>query len=199
MLDALFYNVKSFLRPVTQHRKLLERAKYTDTKILSPQEGNDLLACLVHRPAAIGKIGRSELVALRHYLRRADSSGHCESWGGHATLLYRNAGVYPPEPAIFSRFCKTFLETLARLDVLAVYFNWKENDVRRRFAPKATVTAPRALEPYYHDRAWSQRLAGKRVLVVSPFADSIRNQYLRRRDVWPTKPDLLPDFELQTL
>jgi hypothetical protein len=139
------------------------------------------------------------LVALRHYLRRADSSGHCESWGSHATLLYRNAGVYPPEPAILSRFCRTFLETLAQLDVLAVYFNWEENAVRRRFAPQATVTAPRALEPYYHDRPWSQHLAGKRVLVVSPFAETIQAQYGRRREVWPAKPELLPDFELQTL
>lgn len=199
MLAEAYYKAKSVVRPITRHRKLLERAKYLGTRILSPQEGNDLLARLIHQPAAIGKIGRSELVALRHYLHRADSSGHCESWGRHATLVYRNAGVYPPEPAIFSRFCKTFLETLTQLDVLAVYFNWEENAVRRRFAPKATVTSPRALEPYYHDRAWSQHLAGKRVLVVSPFADSIRSQYPRRREVWPMKPELLPDFELRTL
>lgn len=199
MFDVLYYKAKSFVRPVTQHRKLLERAKYTGTEILSPQEGNDLLACLVHRPAAIGKIGRSELIALRHYLRRADSSGHCEPWGGHAKPLYRNAGVYPPAPAILSRFCNMFLETLAQLDALAVYFNWKENAIRRRFAPQATVMAPRALEPYYHSQPWSRHLAGKRVLVVSPFAETIKAQYRRRREVWPTKPDLLPDFELRTL
>lgn len=199
MLEVMYYKAKSFVRPVTQHRKLLERAKYAGTKILSPQEGNDLFARLIHQPAAIGKIGRSELVALRHYLRRADSSGHCGSWGHHATLLYRNAGVYPFEPAIFSRFCKTFLETLTHLDALAVYFNWEENAVRRRFAPKATLMAPRALEPFYHDQPWSRHLVGKRVLVVSPFAESIKAQYQRRREVWPTKPELLPDFELQTL
>lgn len=199
MLDEIYYKTKSFVRPVTQSRKLLERAKYTGTEILSPREGNDLLARLIDRPTAVGKIGGSELGGLRHYLRRADSNGQCGSWGQHSAKLYRNAGVYPPEASIFSRFCRAYTEAITRLDVLAVYFNWKENAVRLRFAPNATLTAPRALEPYYHDQPWSRHLAGKRVLVVSPFTDSIRAQYQRRQDVWRTKPDLLPDFELRTL
>jgi hypothetical protein len=199
MLDEIYCKAKSFVRPVTQNRKLLERAKYTGTKILSPQEGNDFFARSSHHPAAVGKIGGSELGGLRHYLRRADSSGHCEAWGQHASRLFRNAGVYPPEPATFSRFCRSFLETLTHLDVLAVYFNWQENAVRRRFAPEATLTAPRAIEPFYHDRPWSEKLAGKRVLVVSPFTETIQAQYRRRQQIWPTRPGILPDFQLLTL
>jgi hypothetical protein len=48
------------------------------------------------------------MAALRHYWRLADSAGHCELWRGYvARNLHRNAGVYPPEPEIFSRFCQT--------------------------------------------------------------------------------------------
>ena len=199
MLEAVYNRVKTFVRPLTGQRKILERAKYLGTRILSAQEGNNLLARSMDRPAAIGKIGAVELGGLRQYLNQLNSNGQCESWSYHALRLHRNAGVYPPEPDILSRFCRTYAESLTHLDVLAAWFNWKENAMRQRFAPKATLTALRALEPYYHDQPWSQQLAGKRVLVVSPFAESIRAQYRRRQEVWRAKPVVLPDFDLRTL
>lgn len=199
MLDVVYEKVKTFVRPVTQQRRLLERARYLGTEILPAGDGNDLLSSSIHHAAAIGKIGASEIGALRHYLRRADSEGFCESWGYHTRLLYRIAGVYPPDPNIFSRFCITFTDSLRHLDVLAVWFNFGENAARRKFAPRATVTALRALEPYYHQRPWSRHLAGKRVLVVSPFVDTIQAQYRRRRDVWARTPEILPEFDLLTL
>jgi hypothetical protein len=113
--------------------------------------------------------------------------------------LYRIAGVYPPEPSILSRFCKTFAEALTHLDVLAVWFNFGENAARRRFAPSSTLTHFYALEPYFHDQPWSRHLAGKRVLVVSPFTDTIQAQHRRREQIWLEKPEVLPDFQLLTL
>ena len=199
LLNA-YYKLKSFARGATQHRRLVERAKYLGTRILPSQEGNDLLAASLGQPAAAGKIGAGEMAALRHYLRRADGNGHCEFWRGYvARNLHRIAGVYPPEPAIFSRFCKTYAQALASLDVLAVWFNFGEHAARGRFAPRASLTELDALEPYYNDRPWTRQLAGKRVLVVSPFAATIEEQYGRRKEVWRAKPDVLPEFELRTV
>jgi hypothetical protein len=199
MLDDVYYRLKLIVRPVTRHRKLWERAKYLGARILSAQDGNDFLAQSIDQTAAIGKIGSGEMAALRHYWRLADSHGHCESWGWEAKNLYRIAGVYPAEPAVFSRFCRVYAEALTHLDVLAVWFNFGENAARKRLAPKATLMDLRALDPLYHERPWSQHLAGKRVLVVSPFTDTILAQFPRRTEVWRKKPDVLPDFELLTL
>jgi hypothetical protein len=199
MLEKLYFRAKTFVRPITKHRKVVERAKYLGTRILSPQEGNDILAHSIGRPAAVGKIGGTELRALRRYLGSADPSGHCESWGRDATRLYFLSGVYPVEAAVTSRFCKTYLEALTEVDVLAVWFNLGEHAVYRRFAARATLTELTAIEPFYHDRPWSQHLAGKRVLVVSPFTDTIQSQYRRRQRVWRAKPEVLPDFQLLTL
>src|ERR1700730_5237107 len=127
MLDNIYYKAKTLVRPVIQHRRLFARTKYWSTVILSPHEGNDLIARSIQRPCAIGKIGSGEIAALRHYLSRSDASGHCESWGWQATNLYQIAGVYPPEPAILSRFCKEFAQALTHLDVLAVWFNLGEH------------------------------------------------------------------------
>lgn len=199
MLSNMYSTAKSLVLPVARQRSLLERVKYSGEEILSPEEGNNLFARAIRQPAAIGKLGASELGALRHYLRHEDSNGHCAAWGRHATMLYRNAGVYPPDSAVFSVFCKTYIEALTDLDVLAVWFRPGEYAVRRKFAPKATLTALRALEPFYHERPWSQHLAGKRVLVVSPFTDTIQAQYQRRQQVWRKKPEILPDLKLLTL
>ena len=199
MLGAIYCEAKSLVRPITQQRRLLERAKYLGTKIQSAQNGNDLIARSIGKPLAIGKIGSTEMAALRHYWRHADGSGQCEGWGWKGRLLHRNAGVYPPEPAVYSQFCVTYMEALTHLDVLAVWFNFGENTAWRRFAPNATLMELRALEPYYHERPWSQHLAGKRVLVVNPFVDTIRAQYLRRREFWRAKPEVLPEFDLLTL
>ncbi len=175
-------------RPLTQQRRLVERAKYLGTPILSSQAGNDLLASTLRRPAGAGvgagagKIGAAENVALRYYLQRADVHGNCHCWRGYpAKNLHRLSGVYPPEADTFTRFCQTYMQALSSLDVLAVWFNFGEQRARRHFAPRAAATELDALEPYYHERPWSRELAGKRVMVVSPFAATIEAQYQRRK------------------
>jgi hypothetical protein len=198
--DRVYHKVKSILRPITQQRRLLERIKYLGAKILSPQQGNDFLAQSIHHPpAAVGKIGSSELAALRYYLRRTGGEGTCDGWGWRAKALYRNAGVYPPEPEIFSKFCQVYAEALTHLDGMGVWFNFGEQAAWRRFAPTARLTLLTGLAPFSHERPWSQQLAGKRVLVVSPFSETIKHQYPRRQQIWAKKPGILPDFELLTL
>jgi hypothetical protein len=200
VLNDVFHRLKVLARPVTQHRRLVERAKYFGTRILPSQEGNDALAGSLGRPGAAGKIGAGEMAALRHYWRHANASGHCEFWPGRVSRnLHRNAGVYPPEPAIFSRFCQAYARALQSLDVLAVWFNFGEHAARRRLMPRATLTELDALEPYYNSRPWSEHLAGKRVLVVSPFAATVEAQYRRRLEIWRAKPEVLPEFELRTV
>ncbi len=200
LLSGAYRHLKSLARPLTRHRRLIERAKYLGTRILSPQEGNDRLASSLGRPGAAGKIGAGEMAALRHYWRLADSAGHCELWRGYvARNLHRNAGVYPPEPEIFSRFCQAYSEALKSLDVLGVWFNFGERAAQRRLMPGACLTELDALEPYYNDRPWSQRLSGLRVLVVSPFAATVEAQYTRRRQIWRAKPEVLPEFALRTV
>lgn len=49
------------------------------------------------------------------------------------------------------------------------------------------------LEPFWGTKPWSRALKGKKVLVVHPFAETIKTQYNKRHDLF-LKDDTLPDF-----
>src|SRR5262249_25944574 len=128
-------------------------------------------------------------------LRQGSRAG----WGVHADKLFTNAGVYPARPEVFARFCDEYSRSLGSLDFLGVWFRFGENRIRKMFAPDARPLAVRALEPYYHEHPWSAALAGRKVLIITPFADTVRLQYARRVQIWAGKPGALPEFQLDTL
>jgi hypothetical protein len=64
--------------------------------------------------------------------------------------------------------------------------------------PRTKFVPLQALEPYYYAAPWSEALAGKRVLVIHPFAESINRQYRNHRLLFKDLR-VLPDFDLVTL
>ena len=53
--------------------------------------------------------------------------------------------------------------------------------------------------PYRFSNPWSEALKGKKVLVVSPFADTIESQYKNKREKLFPGTEVLPEFELSTI
>ena len=86
---------------------------------------------------------------------------------------------------------------MQKIDLLALWDVGAEREVIA--GCQGTLFAKlRALEPYYHPRPWSAALAGKRVLVVHPFKDTILRQYARREQLFPGT-DILPEFASLTV
>jgi hypothetical protein len=199
MASTALSTAKQLLRPIAKYRFLIERAKFIGTPIADAGAGNDYLRdCLAaNRPTAAGKIGEVELGGL---LRRLSTAQAAEvDWGRHIQRMYLYAGVYPPSAEAMTRFCSAYSQALGDLDVLGVWFRFGENRLRKAYAPNAKSVLQRALEPYFHERPWSAALEHKRVLVITPFADTVRAQYARRERIWPNSPSVLPEFHLDTL
>jgi hypothetical protein len=53
------------------------------------------------------------------------------------------------------------------------------------------------LEPFFTSNPWTKALAGKKVLVVHPFVETIKSQYQQRERIFNN--DLLPAFELEVI
>lgn len=95
------------------------------------------------------------------------------------------------------QFCELMLADMTQVDVLG---SWvcKEYLVESYIQQAERVFLP-YIEPYYAQEPWSRALAGKKVLVVHPFAAQIRRQYVNRRAQLFENEQVLPKFELKTL
>lgn len=177
----------------------LGRFGYRNAGVLDAAAGNRRLAEIVAHgaPAAIGKIGMSELRVLRHYLARRRVPRPYPAWLRREATV--GPGVFPPDDAVLDRFCAVWLDALRQVDLLAVWYNRGERAIVADHCPEAARCELTALEPFYHPEPWSRALRGKRVLVVSPFAETIARQYPRRAAIWPGAPDVLPDLDLTVL
>jgi len=166
-------------------------------------------------PTAVARLGVSEADAVLNHLeitaiekRRRNFLAGCHlRWQGArpdwaertVDLLCNNAGFFPPESWALARFATEFLNGFACADLCGVWgFVPGEQMLIRRCCPAAIQFEPTGLEPYYFDEPWSQELRGRRVLVIHPFAESIRRQYEKRHDLF-ADPDVLPPFHLMTV
>jgi len=173
---------------------------YQKKNILNATDGNLLISELLslNSSVAIGKIGAVENYALRYFLRHHSSSSDL-FWPQELSRdLYEKAGVFPKQDNIFNSFSLEFLESIKKLDVLAVWYNRGESHIVKNYASQAKLTELLAIEPYYHQEPWSQNLANKKILVIHPFTESIKQQYKHRNKLWKCQ-NCLPNFELDTI
>jgi hypothetical protein len=148
----------------------------------------------------ITRLGSSELSCIAFYLRWRD--GRVLPVAYPASLrrvMTINAGVFSASDAVLDGFALRYLDALPMTDVLGVWFNRGEANVVRERCPSAHLVELAALNAMCYPDPWSAQLAGKRVLVVHPFAESIESQYRESRTFLFADPAVLPAFELKTL
>lgn len=165
---------------------------------LTPEEGNLEIKKKIESEETLcaGKLGSSEY----NFIISA-MSGYVPH--NIAELLHINAGVYPFEEKTFTQFYNVYLDAIAKLNIAAEWIpnnqgGFIESFLLDQYSPDSIRVPLRSLEPFYHDEPWSQSLEGKKVLVISPFQDSIEKQYKKRKKIWGEK-NVLPDFDLLTM
>lgn len=107
-----------------------------------------------------------------------------------------NAGFFPPTNGAMEEFANLVCKDVSQIDVLGSWLPG-EKQLRKFYAKGLEVIPFESLEPFWADNPWTSSLAGKKVLVVHPFEDTIRAQYAKRKLLFKD-PNFLPDFELIT-
>lgn len=100
---------------------------------------------------------------------------------------------------MLERFCGEYEGALAQADAMAVWFYQGEERICRECCPSARLLMPEGLEPYYHQEPWTQVLAGRKILVIHPFRQSIVSQYAGKRELLFSDPRVLPRFDLTVI
>ncbi|HIX18453.1 MAG TPA: hypothetical protein H9860_09070 [Candidatus Gemmiger faecavium] len=168
--------------------------RYRGVELMDAEAGNDYIAQCIRwgRPFCAGRCGATEMRCMAEYLK--NQTEESEHFSPKIRAEMRDlSGMFPTDDATLERFCKLYAEAAHAADLLALWDVGAEREVIKGCGPETRFAKLRALEPYYHASPWSAALAGKRVLVVHPFADTIRSQYARREQLFQN-PDVLPEF-----
>tara|TARA_R110002074_G_scaffold284487_1_gene456256 strand:+ start:633 stop:1466 length:834 start_codon:yes stop_codon:yes gene_type:complete len=142
-------------------------------------------------PVVIGKMGNSEFLGLRHYLRGLALPETVRQ------LVTINAGVVPDTDKNLNDFFKLYYDSVRVMDISAQWLHG-DADFFYNEAPETKLVELRSLEPYYHSDPWSSALEGQNVTVVSPFSDTVKNQYAKREMLWEDE-NVLPEFNMATV
>ena len=173
--------------------------RYRGVEIMDAEDGNNYIAQCIRwgRPFWAGRCGATEMRCMAEYLNQ--TKGESEHFSPKIRAEMRDlSGMFPTDDATLERFCKLYADAAHTADLLALWDVGAERQVIRGCRDTTAFTRLRALEPYYHDRPWSAALAGKRVLVVHPFRDTILRQYARREQLFPGT-GVLPAFASLTV
>lgn len=176
--------------------KLRPDGKFFKTRI-KDYEGNELISKLLDGdiPFAVGRLGAAETFNINEYFAvKLNLKKHLNP--KYIKRLHINSGFYPATEENVKRFCELFLNDIGEMDVLPTYRSFMEEYILKKYAKKGVVlTDPHSYEPYYFKNPWSKKLKGKKVLIVSPFVESIEKQYNEKRAVLFEDPDVLPEFK----
>lgn len=159
-------------------------------------------------PCMVARYGSTELSCIINYLGVSNSrhsivnyiKGTSPQWWWNPKVLQQMeqwSGFFPATEDNAERFSKMMLEDSAQLDILAAWSSGIHHlDAYIRDLPKTTLTS---IEPYWSSRPWTRALAGKKVLVIHPFANQIAYQYNNHRSVLFQNPNVLPEFSIQVI
>ena len=178
----------------------------------SGQAANDLIRSMVESPAPclIARYGCGELETtlrgidvqreggvLKKLMRMAIGSGGPFWWDNSVRAgVVWVAGYFPETDEALNAFSRRVCDDTREIDLLG---SWcaGETQMKLSYCPNMKAVPLPDLEPFWFKNPWTGALAGRKVLVVHPFSDTIQMQYTKRRSLF-SDPEMLPDYDLIT-
>jgi len=160
---------------------------------------NDAIYSLLisEKPCMVSRFGSNEISCMMYYIKY-----HHPFWflrrifpfwapGYLGERMVSFAGFFPLKTKYLCDFSDLMIDAASQVDFLGSWLEM-EKKIENCFNYKRGPLY--YLEPYWSIRPWSRALAGKKVLVVHPFADTISQQYSLRESLFKN-PDVLPEFK----
>ena len=176
------YSLTNFRNAIEVRNRVIENSLNWEMQIFERMIQNSTLL--------FGRLGGTEATCLGIYL---DSKNKCKHPIRYliSKIMYKkrldqlcdNAGVYPKTREMFDFFCQEHMNSLNSLDIFSVWGKptaWVESNYAHK--KKIFFVSGDASFPWLEARdgvsevGWGMAFAGKKVLVVSPFIDSIKIQ-----------------------
>ena len=173
---------------------------YYKNNIYSSQKGNDQITKILEsgNPCMICRFGSTELSVIYNFFLRYGKFRQL-SWSDEIKKeINKSSGFFPPTDSMISRYAKESIKFLSEIDLLGVWYKPGEDIIVNKYMPNVFLSPLNSIEPYYFEQPWSSALSGKKVLVIHPFAESIKDQYEKNRKKL-FKNEVLPNFNLEVI
>lgn len=168
------------------------RKKYVKRNIMENESASEELARLIisGQPLAAGRIGLFEMAAMRMY-----EFGIKKKYPVVMDNIYNCAGFFPNDINLGDQFLLIMKDSLKEMDLLAPFHQFCEDYFIDHYTKKDIIISKSegVFEICQLENVWTKALKGKRVLVISPFTETIRQQYDKRDLLFPGK-EILPEF-----
>lgn len=197
-----YYFIKGKLRAKRLHKKgaicyFNRVAQYSGKRIYGKEETGDLIRDKLasDKPFLVARYGYTEMFVMRTFDFKMKYN-----YQKAMTQLCRWSGFFPNDIRLGRRFLEMMKKAGEQVDVLGIELEpFEDYYIKYEMKKDLKITSLEDLEPWrVYQNPWSAGLAGKRVLVIHPFADTIQRQYQKREQIFPGT-DILPEFELITL
>lgn len=171
-----------------------------------PDKASEMIYNLLvdDKPCMIARFGGFELTTIINFLGVKSEKrnitkyikGDVLEWWWNNRLITQmntNAGFFPPAPEKLEQFCELMLEDTKEVDLLG---SWMPSE---SYLGNELINSKKIrriyLDPYWSKKPWSRVLAGKKILVIHPFAESILSQYQKNRKYLFNNNEILPEFQ----
>lgn len=194
-------------------RKIYMRIAKINPSLPQCENNPDIVSQLIYsklisdKPCMIARFGSTELSALVNYLGvNAPTHSYLKylqgkqpEWWWNKNIMNQMqqwSGFFPPTPENMQKFGDLMIKDIPMVDILG---SWIPQEKLFKEELKQVISVNlELLNPYWSNTPWTKALAGKKILVIHPFAETIKRQYARRKLLFKN-PDILPPFELKTI
>jgi hypothetical protein len=180
--------------------------QYTKYRDCEGQQANDMVYDILAsgKPCMIAKFGTVELDMML--------SLHNEKYGITAPIYWEsirrrnciypssqmytfcnNAGFFPNSISLATRYYERMMDDIKEVDILGSYIESEKYFNSYMHCKRIDIDGYCA--PFKWNKPWTSILRGKKVLVVHPFADSIKKQYVENRENLFSNKNVLPEFK----
>lgn len=174
---------------------------YGDKYIYTGIEGDEILEEEFEKdtPSFIARFSTVEYTTVREFKRNKRNS-KIDIFSEHQRYsMSNNAGFFPVTNKALTRFACELIDLTYRIDVLACWHRKFEDIICKDYLPQHSKLIHLCnINPLTSAKPWTRNLKGKKVLVIYPYADTIKKQY-ERRELLHKNKDILPEFELITM
>ena len=191
--------------------------KYDGFPVLNRFDTNEMISTLIdsNQPFAVCRFGSTELFNLTYFhmknIAKMDPKTNVWAMSHYGTgyledeysfalnSLTINSGFFPKSEEYLEQFYNLYVNLIPDVDLLGTWNIYLEKFFLDSYMKSTKITNLYYLEPWFSNNPWSAHLAGKKVLVIHPFEQTIIQQYENNRQNIFKDKNVLPEFELKTL